>query len=98
CGGRPLDALATEVERLVAGARADTLAAEELRGSTFTVTSAGRLAGIVATPLINEPEVAILGFHRIVERAGYDNGELVRQRVANVSVTFDHRVVDGARA
>src|SRR5207248_558511 len=61
CGGRPLDALATEVERLVAGARADTLAAEELRGSTFTVTSAGRLAGIVAAPLINAPELATAG-------------------------------------
>jgi pyruvate dehydrogenase E2 component (dihydrolipoamide acetyltransferase) len=90
--------LAAEVERLVAGARADTLAPEELRGSTFTVTSAGRLAGIVATPLVNEPEVAILGLHRITDRPALDGDRLVTRKVANVSVTFDHRVVDGARA
>ncbi|MDX6504431.1 MAG: hypothetical protein QOE29_1556, partial [Gaiellaceae bacterium] len=98
CASLGLEELAAEVERLVAGARADTLAPEELRGSTFTVTSAGRLAGTIATPLINEPEVAILGLHRIVERPGLEAGQLVTRRVANISVTFDHRVVDGARA
>jgi pyruvate dehydrogenase E2 component (dihydrolipoamide acetyltransferase) len=90
--------LAAEIDRLVAGARDDTLAPEDLRGSTFTVTSAGRLAGIVATPLINEPEVAILGMHRITERPVLAGDRLTTERVANVSVTFDHRVVDGARA
>jgi pyruvate/2-oxoglutarate dehydrogenase complex dihydrolipoamide acyltransferase (E2) component len=98
CDSLGLAELTAEVERLVAGARADTLAPEELRGSTFTVTSAGRLAGTIATPLINEPEVAILGLHRIVERPALEAGQLLTRRVANISVTFDHRVVDGARA
>ncbi|MDX6516522.1 MAG: hypothetical protein QOH73_2188, partial [Gaiellaceae bacterium] len=98
CASLGLEELAAEVERLVTGARADTLAPEELRGSTFTVTSAGRLAGTIATPLINEPEAAILGLHRIVERPALEAGQLVTRRVANISVTFDHRVVDGARA
>jgi pyruvate/2-oxoglutarate dehydrogenase complex dihydrolipoamide acyltransferase (E2) component len=92
------DELAAEVERLVAAARTDSLAPEELRGSTFTVTSAGRLAGTFATPLVNEPEVAILGLHRIVERVVLRGGQAIAEQVANVSVTFDHRVVDGAVA
>jgi len=98
CDVRPLDELAADVDRVAEGARADTLDAEELRGSTFTVTSAGRFAGLVVTPLINDPEVGILGFHRIVERAVVRDGGLATGKVANVSVTFDHRVVDGARA
>ena len=68
CDTASLDELAAEVERLAASARAGTLTREELRGSTFTVTSAGKLGGLFVTPLINHPEVAILGVHRIAER------------------------------
>jgi pyruvate dehydrogenase E2 component (dihydrolipoamide acetyltransferase) len=88
----------TEIRRLAAGARAGSLQPDELRDSTFTVTSAGRLGGLFVTPLINHPEVAILGLHRIGPRAVVRDGEVVARRMGNVSVTFDHRVVDGARA
>jgi pyruvate/2-oxoglutarate dehydrogenase complex dihydrolipoamide acyltransferase (E2) component len=93
-----LDEIEAEVERLAEGARAGTLKPEELRGSTFSVTSAGRLGGLLATPLVNHPEVAILGLHRISERPTVVNGQIVARRVGWLSCTFDHRVVDGARA
>jgi pyruvate dehydrogenase E2 component (dihydrolipoamide acetyltransferase) len=93
-----LDELDTEVRRLAEGANAGTLKPEELRGGTFTVTSAGKAAGLFVTPLINHPEVAILGIHRIEERAVVRDGEVVVRRMGNVSVTFDHRVIDGKRA
>jgi pyruvate/2-oxoglutarate dehydrogenase complex dihydrolipoamide acyltransferase (E2) component len=98
CDTRPVDELQAEVERLADGARAGTLAAEELRGSTFTLTSAGKLAGLFQTPLINHPEVAILSIGRIAGRPVVRDGQVVAARVGYVSVTFDHRVVDGARA
>jgi pyruvate/2-oxoglutarate dehydrogenase complex dihydrolipoamide acyltransferase (E2) component len=98
CDTASLDELAAETERLAAAARAGTLQPAELRGSTFTVTSAGKLGGVFVTPLINHPEVAILGVHRIAERPTVRDGEVVVRRLGNVSVTFDHRVVDGARA
>jgi pyruvate dehydrogenase E2 component (dihydrolipoamide acetyltransferase) len=90
--------LAAEVERLADAARSGTLKPEELRGSTFTVTSAGKLGGLVVTPLVNHPEVGILGIHRIGPRPVVRDGEIVVRHIGNVSVTFDHRVVDGARA
>jgi pyruvate/2-oxoglutarate dehydrogenase complex dihydrolipoamide acyltransferase (E2) component len=96
--GLSLDELDAEVKRLAEGANAGTLKPEELRGGTFTVTSAGRAAGLFVTPLINHPEVAILGIHRIEERAVVRDGEVVVRRRGNVSVTFDHRVIDGKRA
>ena len=95
---RTIDELRSEVERLAEGARAGTLAPEELRGSTFTVTSAGKLGGLVVTPIVNHPEVAILGVHRIGPRPVVRDAEIVVRQMGNVSVTFDHRVVDGARA
>src|SRR3954454_16875924 len=98
CDTRSVDALDAEVRRLAEAARAGTLAPEELRGSTFSVTSAGKLAGLFVTPLINHPEVGILGVHRIAERPVVRDGEVVVRRMGNVSVTFDHRVIDGARA
>ncbi len=98
CDTAAVDELAAEADRLAAAARAGSLLPEELRGSTFTVTSAGKLGGLVVTPLINHPEVGILGIHRIVPRAVVRRGEIVVRDVGNVSVTFDHRVVDGARA
>jgi pyruvate/2-oxoglutarate dehydrogenase complex dihydrolipoamide acyltransferase (E2) component len=98
CDTASLDELAAEVQRLAENARAGTLTPAELRGSTFTVTSAGKLGGFVVTPLINHPEVGILGVHRIAPRPVVRHGEVTIRPVGNVSVTFDHRVVDGARA
>ena len=98
CESASIDELAAEVQRLAERARSGTLSPEELRGSTFTVTSAGKLAGVLATPLINHPEVGILGVHRIGPRPVVRDGEVVVRQMGNISVTFDHRVVDGARA
>jgi pyruvate/2-oxoglutarate dehydrogenase complex dihydrolipoamide acyltransferase (E2) component len=98
CDRATLEELDAEVRRLAEAARAGTLKPEELRGSTFTVTSAGKLAGLLATPLINHPEVAILGVHRISPRPAVVDGEIAVRQIGNLSVTFDHRVVDGARA
>jgi pyruvate dehydrogenase E2 component (dihydrolipoamide acetyltransferase) len=98
CATRSLEDLRTDIDSLAEKARTATLVPEELRGSTFTVTSAGRLAGILVTPIVNHPEVGILGVHRIGPRAVVRNGEIVVRSIGNVSVTFDHRVVDGARA
>jgi pyruvate dehydrogenase E2 component (dihydrolipoyllysine-residue acetyltransferase) len=98
CDSRSLDELRTDVDELAAKARDGKLAPEELRGSTFTGTSAGKLAGLFVTPLVNYPEVAILGVHRVGPRPVVLDGEIVVRQMGNVSVTFDHRVVDGARA
>lgn len=98
CDTASLDELDTEVQRLAEAARAGTLLPEELRGSTFTVTSAGKLGGLFVTPLVNYPEVGILGLHRIGPRPVVRDGEIVVSQLGNVSITFDHRVVDGARA
>ena len=95
---KSLDELAAEAARLAEGARAGELAAEELRGSTFTVTSAGRLGGLFATPLVNHPEVGILGLHRIGPRPTVVGDQIVVREIGWLSCTFDHRVVDGARA
>ena len=98
CDGASAEKLLTEIVRLAESARAGTLNPDEVRGSTFTVTSAGKLGGLFVTPLVNYPEVAILGLHRIAPRAVVRDGEIVIREMGNVSVTFDHRVVDGARA
>ena len=98
CDRLSLEELDAEVRRLAEAAHAGTLKPEELRGGTFTVTSAGKAAGLFVTTLINHPEVAILGVHRIGERPVVRDGELTVRRMGNVSVTFDHRVVDGKRA
>ena len=93
-----VEELDAEVRRLAEAARAGTLSAEELRGSTFTVTSAGKLAGLFQTPIVNHPEVAILSLGRIADRPVVRDGEIVVRPVGYVALTFDHRVVDGARA
>jgi pyruvate dehydrogenase E2 component (dihydrolipoamide acetyltransferase) len=98
CDSRSAEDLDADVRRLADAAQAGKLTPEELRGSTFTVTSAGRSAGLFVTPLINHPEVAILGIHRIDDRPTVRNGEIVVRKLGNVSVTFDHRVIDGKRA
>jgi pyruvate/2-oxoglutarate dehydrogenase complex dihydrolipoamide acyltransferase (E2) component len=98
CERRSVDEIESEVRRLTEGARAGTLAAADLRDSTITVTSAGKLGGVFVTPLVNHPEVAILGLHRIADRPVVRDGEVVIRPVGHVSVSFDHRVVDGVRA
>jgi pyruvate dehydrogenase E2 component (dihydrolipoamide acetyltransferase) len=98
CDRASLDELQAEVERLAEAARSGSLEPDELRGSTFTVTSAGKLGGILTTPIVNHPEVAILSLGRVTERPVVRDGEIVARPIGYVSVTFDHRVVDGARA
>jgi pyruvate dehydrogenase E2 component (dihydrolipoamide acetyltransferase) len=98
CDSRSVEELRADVDRLAEEARAGTLQPEDLRGSTFTVTSAGKLAGLLQTPLVNHPEVAILSIGRIAQRPVVRDGAIVSAPIGYVSVTFDHRVVDGARA
>jgi pyruvate/2-oxoglutarate dehydrogenase complex dihydrolipoamide acyltransferase (E2) component len=98
CDSRSLDELDADIKRLAEAAQDGKLVPEALRGGTFTVTSAGKSAGLLTTPLINHPQVAILGVYRIAERPVVRDGEIVVRRIGNVSVTFDHRVIDGKRA
>ncbi len=86
---------ATEIARLAAAARDGHASADELRGSTITVTSLGPLGGIATTPVINHPEVAIIGPNKIVERPVVRGGQIVVRKMMNLSASFDHRVVDG---
>jgi pyruvate dehydrogenase E2 component (dihydrolipoyllysine-residue acetyltransferase) len=98
CDTASIDDLAAEVARLAESASAGTLKPDELRGSTFTVTSAGKLAGLFQTPIVNHPEVAILSIGRVAERPVVRDGNVEVARTGYVALTFDHRVVDGARA
>ena len=98
CGSRSVDELAADVEQLAEAARAGTLKPEELRGSTFTVTSAGKLGGLLTTPIVNYPEVGILSIGRVAQRPVVRDGQIVARPTGTIAVTFDHRVVDGARA
>jgi pyruvate dehydrogenase E2 component (dihydrolipoamide acetyltransferase) len=98
CDSRSVEELRADIDALAEKARAGRLEPAELRGSTFSVTSAGKLAGLFVTPLINHPEVGILGVHRVGPRPVVRDGQVVVRAMGNVSVTFDHRVVDGARA
>jgi pyruvate dehydrogenase E2 component (dihydrolipoamide acetyltransferase) len=98
CDTRSLEELGADVQRLAEAAQAGTLKPEELRDGTFTVTSAGKSSGLFTTPLINHPQVAILGVYRVAERPVVRDGDIVVRKMGNVSVTFDHRVIDGKRA
>jgi 2-oxoisovalerate dehydrogenase E2 component (dihydrolipoyl transacylase) len=95
---RDLWASAAEVARLAAAARSGKATRDELSGSTITVTSLGPLGGIVTTPVINAPEVAIVGVNRIVERPVVRMNAIVPRRLMNLSSSFDHRVIDGQHA
>ena len=86
---------AAEMVRVTSATREGKASAEELSGSTFTITSLGRLGGLGATPIINKPEVGILGVHNAKERAVVRNGQIVVRRMMNLSSSWDHRVVDG---
>ncbi|MEJ8836416.1 dihydrolipoamide acetyltransferase family protein [Ramlibacter sp. AN1133] len=90
--------LSREIARLADATRAGKATREELAGSTITITSLGPLGGIVTTPVINHPEVAIVGVNRIVERPVFRNGAVVARQLMNLSSSFDHRVIDGMDA
>ena len=90
--------MAVEISRLATAAREGRATRDELSGSTITITSLGPIGGIVTTPVINYPEVAIIGVNRIVERPVVHNGQIVVRKMMNLSSSFDHRVVDGADA
>ncbi|MES2272453.1 MAG: dihydrolipoamide acetyltransferase family protein [Pseudomonadota bacterium] len=87
--------LASEIRRLSDAARSGKAKSEELSGSTLTLTSLGPLGGIATTPVINRPEVAIIGPNRVIERPVIRDGEIVAAKLMNLSISCDHRVVDG---
>lgn len=95
---RDLWSCAAEVARLAEAARTGKASREELTGSTITITSLGPLGGIVTTPVINYPEVAIVGVNKVVERPMVRDGQVVIRQMMNLSSSFDHRIVDGLRA
>jgi pyruvate dehydrogenase E2 component (dihydrolipoamide acetyltransferase) len=90
--------LAGEIQELGRKANERTISLEDLRGSSFTITNYGHFGGTFATPIINWPDVAILGFGRIVERPWVHHGEIVIRKILPLSLTFDHRATDGADA
>ena len=96
--GRDLWDTADEVARLSEGARATTLHLDELTGSTITLTSLGRLGGVASTPIINHPEVAVVGVNKISVRPVWRDGAFTPRQMMNLSSSFDHRVIDGADA
>ncbi len=87
---------ASEMRRITEAARSNSISRDELSGSTFTVTSLGRMGGLAATPIINHPEVGILGINKATDRPAVYNGQIAIRRIMHVSGSFDHRVVDGA--
>ena len=89
---------ASEVARIAAGARSGKMSRDELTGSTITITSLGALGGIATTPVINHPEVAIIGVNRIAERPVVHQGQIAIRKMMNLSSSFDHRIVDGWEA
>ncbi|NYT59351.1 2-oxo acid dehydrogenase subunit E2 [Alcaligenaceae bacterium] len=91
-------ACASEIARLAEAARSGRAARDELSGSTITLSSLGALGGVVSTPVINHPEVAIVGVNRVVERPVILGGAVVARKMMNLSSSFDHRVVDGLHA
>jgi 2-oxoisovalerate dehydrogenase E2 component (dihydrolipoyl transacylase) len=92
---RDLWDLARELQRVTAAARDGSATREELSGSTITLTSLGPMGGIAATPIINHPEVAIIGPNKLMERPVVDGSFLTRRKLMNLSSSFDHRIVDG---
>jgi pyruvate dehydrogenase E2 component (dihydrolipoamide acetyltransferase) len=97
-GERTIVELAREIERLAEGARNGTLPLTDLSGSTFTVTSIGSIGGLFSYPVINVPEAAILGVHKVVRRPVVRNGEIVSRDMMYLSLSFDHRLIDGGTA
>lgn len=91
-------ALAEEIQNLSERARAKKIKLEEMRGSTFTITNYGSFGGTFATPIINYPDVAILGTGKISDKPWVKNGEIVIRKILPLSLTFDHRITDGVEA
>lgn len=89
---------ATEIARLANAVRVGKATREELSGSTITISSLGAVGGVVSTPIINHPEVAIVGVNRIIERPMFREGQVVARKLMNLSSSFDHRIVDGMDA
>lgn len=90
--------LAQEISQLIEKARAGQLTLEEVQGGTFTITNIGSVGGLFATPIVNWPEVGILGVHKITKRPIVKEDQIVIREVTYLSVTFDHRVLDGVMA
>ena len=88
-------ACAAQIQQLAEAARTGRATREQLSGSSITISSLGRMGGIVSTPIINSPEVAIIGVNKIAERAVFQNGVVVPRLIMNLSSSFDHRIVDG---
>ncbi len=89
---------AAEIGRLAAAVREGKATRDELSGSTITISSLGPVGGVVSTPIINHPEVAIVGVNRIIERPMFREGQVVARKLMNLSSSFDHRIVDGMDA
>ena len=97
-GALRLREIAEEIDRLAASARDGSISPEELRDGTFTVTSPGPFGGLMATPIVMHPQSAILGVHRAGDRAVVRDGQIVVRLMMNLSITFDHRLLDGMTA
>jgi pyruvate dehydrogenase E2 component (dihydrolipoamide acetyltransferase) len=95
---KSLREIAADIDRLATGAREQTLKAAELRDATFTVTSPGKFGGLMATPIVMHPQSAILGIHKATERPVVRDGQIVIRTMLNMSITFDHRILDGMTA
>jgi len=93
---KPLLAIARDIDRLAQAARAGQLKLDELQGGTITVTSTGAKGGVLATPILHHPQVAILGVHEIKPKPAVKDGVIVARELGNLSLSLDHRVVDGA--
>jgi pyruvate dehydrogenase E2 component (dihydrolipoamide acetyltransferase) len=87
--------LSKEIDRLGEAVRNNTATREELTGSTFTISSLGKLGGVLATPIINFPEVGVIGVHKIEEKPAVRNGQIVIRHLMNLSISVDHRLADG---
>jgi pyruvate/2-oxoglutarate dehydrogenase complex dihydrolipoamide acyltransferase (E2) component len=98
CDRKNLAQIAAEVNDLAARARADRLKLEEIEGGTFSITNAGVYGAVNSAPIINFPEVAILGVHKIAERPAVRDGQIVPRHMMNIALSFDHRVIDGELA
>ena len=86
---------AAELNRLAEAAKKGTATRDELSGSTITITSLGAMGGVVTTPIINHPEVAIIGVNKMMVRPAWDGSAFIPRKMMNLSSSFDHRVVDG---
>jgi pyruvate dehydrogenase E2 component (dihydrolipoamide acetyltransferase) len=95
---KDLRTLAAELDDLAGRARERRLDLAELRGATCTITNIGPIGGVFATPIIHQPELAIVGFHAIQDRPAVVDGQVVARKLMYVSVSFDHRFIDGAEA